>query len=96
MIQDGIYQWERVQVYGPSTPMLAQFCHGTLVRLDDGTTPVPTADLVSYASRVIREIEQRLDAQRRFGGRIEFTPTVVLSNPVTGLVGVPVGVGGEA
>lgn len=98
MIQDGIYQWNRVQPFGPSTPMLAQFAHGELVRLENGTNVALPSELIGHASSITREVEQRISDHDRFGAQLEFSPalTVTLSNPVTGPVSVPLFPGGAA
>lgn len=98
MIQDGIYQWNRAQAFGPSTPMLAQFAHGELVRLEIGTNTALPSELIGHASSITREVEHRIADHARWGAQLEFSPalTVTLSNPVTGPVSVPLYPGGAA
>lgn len=92
MLPDGIYQWNRVQAFGPSTPMLAQFKYGELVRLDCGTNTIEPEFLTRQATLIIREIE----LLERHGAHIEFTPALILSNPVTGPASVQPFPGGAA
>lgn len=96
MLPDGIYQWNRVQAYGPSTPMLAQFKFGELVRLDCGTHMTRISELIDHATYITREIEQRITDHARWGAHIEFTPALILSNPVTGTASVQPRTGGAA
>ncbi|MFC4424642.1 hypothetical protein [Deinococcus navajonensis] len=75
MIQDGIYQWNHTQAYGPSTECLARIAGGRVTRFDRGYEE--KVKLTPELERsVLIAVTKRVADHARLGAQLEFTPAV--------------------